>query len=107
MDCPVDELDIKNEESVMEIFDPELWEEEAAFEQVVVSDPSVNESNDPDKGIQLMERDIEKLQNEAVQLRSRSTRSRAIVFSRFSEVLCAIKDRVVELRVSIIGVLFL
>ena len=54
----------------MEIFDPELSDEEYLQEKSSM-DLSLNESNDPDKGPRLMERDIEMLQIEIAQLRSR------------------------------------
>ena len=71
MERSVVALDVNTGESLMEIFDPELWEEDDTVDQVTEHAPSVNESNDPDKGIRLMERDIEKLQTEVAQLRSR------------------------------------
>ncbi len=61
----------KNEESAMEIFDPELWDDDLIETDRSTIDPAINESNDPDKGANLLERDIEKLQIEVANLRSR------------------------------------
>ncbi len=67
----------KNEESAMEIFDPELWDDDVVETERSIIEPDVNESNDPDKGANLLERDIEKLQIEVANLRSRRVGARA------------------------------
>ncbi len=61
----------KNEESAVEIFDPELWDDDMVETDRSIIEPDVNVSNDPDKGANLLERDIEKLQIEVANLRSR------------------------------------
>jgi hypothetical protein len=61
----------KNEESAVEIFDPELWDDDMVETDRSIIEPDVNVSNDPDKGANLLERDVEKLQIEVANLRSR------------------------------------